>query len=418
MAEESESGTELESISSSRGDTTTDTSSSCYDSRMLPMDSTVAPSTSKRRKHGSGMGRFKLGWNLPPYITSSRKGYKFSLCKLCSSDFSITHGGFNDIKRHVEGLNHQRRLKQSKQSSNIVTFFGEPSMAHASKVMVAELMMAHFIAQHNLPFQAADHLSDLMSSMFPDSKIAADFSCKHTKTKSVICDALDPYMKKPVINIVRTAPFNLLCDESNERGDSVKLLTILVRIYEPRDAIIVTRHLDTVGIQDFTADGIFVAIEETLKKYSIPFCNLMSFTSDTCNVMKGFRKGVIAKLRALQPKVIDIHCICHLVNLCVKTAIKALPIKVDDLLVDIYYHFRNSVKRVSSLQDYANFCSVEYKAVLSHCETRWLSLRRAIIQTLQMWDPLYSYFHSHSDVEKPGKVRTVSMVLGDQLTKL
>ena len=35
-----------------------------------------------------------------------------------------------------------------------------------------------------------------------------------------------------------------------------------------------------------------------------------------------------------------------------------------------------------------------------------------------MWDPLYSYFHSHSDVEKPGKVRTVSMVLGDQLTKL
>ena len=92
----------------------------------------------------------------------------------------------------------------------------------------------------------------------------------------------------------------------------------------------------------------------------------MSFTSDTCNVMKGFRKGVIAKLRALQPKVIDIHCICHLVNLCVKAAIKALPIKVDDLLVDIYYHFRNSVKRVSSLQDYANFCSVEYKAVLSH----------------------------------------------------
>ena len=131
MAEESESETELESISSSQGDTTTDTttdtSSSCYDSRMLPMDSTVALSTSKRRKHGSGMGRFKLGWNLPPYITSSRKGYKFSLCKLCSSDFSISHGGFNDIKQHVEGLNHQRRLKESKQSSNIVTFFGEPS---------------------------------------------------------------------------------------------------------------------------------------------------------------------------------------------------------------------------------------------------------------------------------------------------
>ena len=41
--------------------------------------------------------------------------------------------------------------------------------------------MAQFIALHNLPFQAADHLSDLVLSMFPDSLIAADFSSKHTR---------------------------------------------------------------------------------------------------------------------------------------------------------------------------------------------------------------------------------------------
>ena len=41
--------------------------------------------------------------------------------------------------------------------------------------------MAHFIALHNLPFQAADHLTDLFPSMFPDSRIAADFSSKHTQ---------------------------------------------------------------------------------------------------------------------------------------------------------------------------------------------------------------------------------------------
>ena len=45
---------------------------------------------------------------------------------------------------------------------------------------------------HNLPFSAADHLSELLPSMFPDSKIAADFSCKRTKTKAIICDALEP----------------------------------------------------------------------------------------------------------------------------------------------------------------------------------------------------------------------------------
>ena len=44
--------------------------------------------------------------------------------------------------------------------------------AHAKKVTSAELMMSQFIAAHNLPFQAADHLYDLFTSMFPDSRIA------------------------------------------------------------------------------------------------------------------------------------------------------------------------------------------------------------------------------------------------------
>ena len=73
----------------------------------------------------------------------------------------------------------------------------------------------------------------------------------------------------------------------------------------------------------------------------------MAFASDTCNVMKGVRNGVIAKIHQKQPKVIDIHCICHLITLCVKAAIKSLPIKIDEILVDIYYHFHHSVKKHS-----------------------------------------------------------------------
>ena len=85
-------------------------------------------------------------------------------------------------------------------------------MSPSSKVISAEVMMAQFIALHNLPFQAADHLSDLVSSMFPDSLIAADFSSKHTNTKSIICDALDPFLKEPIIDSLKSTPFNLMCD--------------------------------------------------------------------------------------------------------------------------------------------------------------------------------------------------------------
>ena len=45
--------------------------------------------------------------------------------------------------------------------------------------------MAVFIIEHNIPLQVMDHLSDLLSSAFPDSKIPSEFSCKHTKTPSI-----------------------------------------------------------------------------------------------------------------------------------------------------------------------------------------------------------------------------------------
>ena len=78
---------------------------------------------------------------------------------------------------------------------------------------------------------------------------------------------------------------------------------------------------------------------------------------------------MIVKLRAKQPNVIDAHYICHVVDLCVKAAVKALPLKVDELLVEMYYHFHRSVKRVASLSEYAEFCTTRYKSVVKHCQT-------------------------------------------------
>ena len=260
-----------------------------------------------------------------------------------------------------------------------MSLYSSQRREHEKRVVSAEVMMAQYIAMHNLPFEAADHLSKLFSAMFPD---ATDFFCKHTKTKAIICDALDPHFKKPIIETIREHPFNLLCDESNERGNSVKLLTILVRFFDPFSNVIVTRHLETIGITDCSSEGIFVGLKETLERFKVPFVNLISFTSDTCNVMKGRRNGVIAKLKELQPCIIDVNCICHLLNLCVKSAIKTLPLKVEDLMVDIFYHFKHSVKRVAALQEYASFCDSEFKTVLKHSETRWLSLNRAIVRML------------------------------------
>ena len=172
------------------------------------------------------------------------------------------------------GSVHQRRLKDSSGSTFIATFFQKNSADHYRSVISTEVQMANFIALHNLSFQTADYLSYRLPEMFPDTKIAADFGSKHTKTKALCCDALDPYYKKPVIQAIQKVPFNLLCDELNDKGASAKLLTVLVHFFD--NGVIATRHLDTVAVTDLTAAGIFAGLESMLQKYEIPFAEILN----------------------------------------------------------------------------------------------------------------------------------------------
>ena len=159
-------------------------------------------------------GRFKHNWSLPRHIASGSKGCRFAYCRLCDKHFTVSHGGFNDVKRHVNGTVHKRRIRSAQGSADISNLLRKSqghSLIHSANVASAEIMMVKFIAMHNLSFKAADHLSELM---FPDSA----FACKRTKMKCIICDALDPYTKKPVTELLKTSPFSLMCDESNDRG--------------------------------------------------------------------------------------------------------------------------------------------------------------------------------------------------------
>ena len=241
---------------------------------------------SKESRQKSLSGLFQNSWNLPVIEASSREN-EYAHCKLCRRDFSVTRGGHNDAKHHCESSGHQKKHSELQSNSNLTSFVGESSISHSSKVISAEIAMAQFIALHNLPLQAADHLSDLVSSMLPNSKIAAAFSSKHTKTKCSISNGLDPYFKDPIVKSLKTTPFNLMCDESSDNGDKWKLLSILVRFFASSTELIITHYLETVAITYFTAEGIFSSLKDALQKYNIPLTNILSFTSDTCNVMKG-----------------------------------------------------------------------------------------------------------------------------------
>ena len=110
---------------------------------------TVTFSKRPRLSRSKTGGKFKKSWDIP-FLAPSKKGEKFAYCTLCSRDFSVAHGGLNDAKRHCDSSGHQNKYSECQSNSSL--YFRESSVSHNSKVLSAEVMMAQFIALHNVPF--------------------------------------------------------------------------------------------------------------------------------------------------------------------------------------------------------------------------------------------------------------------------
>ena len=72
---------------------------------------------------------------------------------------------------------------------------------------------------------------------------------------------------------------------------------------------------------------------------NIPWGNCIGYSNDNASVMTWKMNSVLSRLREKNPAILNLGCVCHLANLCAKAGVKALPLLVDELLVDIYFHF-------------------------------------------------------------------------------
>ena len=69
-------------------------------------------------------------------------------------------------------------------------------------------------------------------------------------------------------------------------------------------------------------------------------------------------------------------------------------------MVDNFYFFDKSCKRKSNLADYCSFCDTEYRKIIKHVSTRWLSLEKVVERTLKQYAGLRSYFLSEGTYNK------------------
>ena len=63
-----------------------------------------------------------------------------------------------------------------------------------------EIKLTGFLAEHNLPITAVDHLNSLIKECFPDSKIAQLYSCTRTKSSCILNGVIYPDLQQSLID--------------------------------------------------------------------------------------------------------------------------------------------------------------------------------------------------------------------------
>lgn len=272
---------------------------------------------------------------------------------------------------HVKGKHHIEMAAASSSSMSLASFCRP--QACSLKLIEAETLWSKFIA---IPFQASDHATKLFHRMFPDSEVAKKFSCGHTKTAAIIKEALGPhYLKKALADMSNF--FSILMDESNNKTNKSSI--ILVRLLDTDEGDIHTRFLDMPIVNIGTAQNLFKALKESLSSKGLDFGKCIAFISDTTNVMKGVRSGVQKLIKKECPNLLNVGCICHLVDLTIKEGMMTLPVDIDELFIDVFYYFFHSSKRKEE------FCDLWRSLFTSEPTTKYIeTLYNKVAQPLEV----------------------------------
>ena len=97
-----------------------------------------------------------------------------ALCRYCDITFSAPKKC--DLFRHKQTNKHESNVARANKSTKVTQFFSkanETGMHFSKQVTTAELQLAGFIVEHELPFAAANHLVEIVKKSWTTSSVCA-----------------------------------------------------------------------------------------------------------------------------------------------------------------------------------------------------------------------------------------------------
>ncbi|GFU61463.1 uncharacterized protein TNCV_2287631 [Trichonephila clavipes] len=269
---------------------------------------------------------------LPLFPSKLRRGKGQGYCKLCKNSFTVAYDGLKAVTHHAEAKKHKECESVAAMSPRMKSFFTPNGSAQSKKVDIAELTEFYHSIKHHISYVAQDCSLKVLKQVINDSDIVKQMTGGRTKCTALVNQVLFPYSMEPVQEDLKNdVPFLVATDASNK--------------------------------------------------------------ADNASVNFGVNNFVFQKLKSEENNdIIAAHCNDHIFHNCAKNALKVMPVDVENIVMKVFAEFSCSAKKREDLKECFDFFESEYREVIRHVPTRWLSLFNALDRMLSSWGPLKRYF--------------------------
>jgi hypothetical protein len=328
-----------------------------------------------------------------------KTGVNSAHCSYCNSTFTVKHEGIKAVTDHNSTTKHKTSVKAHETLNSVKTFFLTKNTIRENKVILCELIHIYDNVMHHNSYLSLDCELKLASKAFPDSSIAKKLHCGRTKAEMIVKNVLysaSIEIRLNELNKGSTKKFSISTDASNK--GNIKLFPIVLKFFSK-----------SFGAKEFIIDiiddskedslSIFNNLKKVLESNDLSINNIVSYTADNASVNYGKNKSVFKNLISVSKNIVKANCNCHVIHNSAKFGCKILSFDVETRVLKVLSEFSSSAKNIAQLKIDFKFIAIDYKKLLKHVPTRWLTLFYTLDRLIQVWPVIKHYFLTQGEEE-------------------
>ncbi|XP_071963464.1 uncharacterized protein [Antedon mediterranea] len=267
----------------------------------------------------------------------------------------------------------------------------------SEEIRKAEILWALFMTNRHYSNKSMDEINEVFQAMFPDSGIAAKFSCGEKKSAYVVNYGLAPYFRNVfslsfvhfrsllLKRVTDESDYVLLFDESLNKGTQLKQMDIHVRFWANNH--VETRFFDSTFMGHATAEKVVTDFKICADKLNL--AKLLQIGMDGPNVNWKFYKLLSADIKTnYNTSVLNIgSCGLHVMHNGFQSGVQSIDWKVYDILSSLQILFKDTPAR---REDFENATGTHVFG-LKFCKHRWVENAAVAKRFLSVFPHLKTY---------------------------